>query len=281
MSEWFSQGKKILEIPADDRGFQYGDGIFETLAIRDGRPRFWTMHAERLSLGCERLDIPAPSTELLCADVAEAIRKSGLDASFATAKIIITAGRGPRGYRRPGLVEPNVYIWVGHASRLPGKSYQQGVNVTLCTTRLAVQPALAGIKSLNRLEQVLARAEWQDDLIFEGLMLDTEDRLICGTMSNVFIVNGTSVATPALTRCGVAGVMRRHVLETMARDNVEREIRDFRYDELLQADEVFLTNSQFGILPVTQCGSDGWAVGDTTLELMKQADLIETPERSA
>jgi 4-amino-4-deoxychorismate lyase len=100
-------------------------------------------------------------------------------------------------------------------------------------------------------------------------------------MSNVFIVNGTSVATPALTRCGVAGVMRRHVLETMARDNVEREIRDFRYDELLQADEVFLTNSQFGILPVTQCGSDGWAVGDTTLELMKQADLIETPERSA
>lgn len=281
MSEWFSHGEKIQKIPVDDRGLQYGDGIFETLAIRDGRPRFWGMHCERLVLGCERLGIAAPSTTLLRSEVADAIQQAYIDHTFASAKIVITAGCGRRGYRRPESMEPAIYIWVGHSPRLPKESYQHGVEVTLCATRLAIQPSLAGIKSLNRLEQVLARSEWQDDTIFEGLMLDTEERLICGTMSNVFIVSAKSVSTPALTRCGVAGVMRRHVLETMARDNLNCEVRDIRHDELLQADEVFLTNSQFGILPVNQCGSDGWAVGETTLAVMNGADLVEKPERPA
>jgi 4-amino-4-deoxychorismate lyase len=281
MSEWYTQGEKLQTLPIDDRGSQYGDGVFETIAIRDGQPRFWKMHVERLVLGCDRLGIPAPSTALLSSDIADAIRQSYLDDTFATAKIVVTAGRGPRGYRRPEPIQSAVYVWVGHASRTPKESYQQGVEVTLCATRLAIQPALAGIKSLNRLEQVLARSEWQDDSIFEGLMLDTEERLICGTMSNVFIASAKSVATPSLTRCGVAGVMRRHVLATMAQNNIDCEVRDIRHDELQQADEVFLTNSQFGILPVARCGSEGWAVGDLTLEVMNSAGLVEIAEHGA
>jgi 4-amino-4-deoxychorismate lyase len=128
-----------------------------------------------------------------------------------------------------------------------------------------VQPLLAGIKSLNRLEQVIARAEWDDENIFEGLMLDTDGRLICGTMSNVFIVKKSAVITPAVTRCGVAGIMRRHLVGLLQKEaGIACEVRDVAADELSAADEVFLTNSQFGVLPVRACTSMQWDIGPVT-----------------
>ena len=271
MSKWFVGGKPADSVPADDRGFQYGDGLFETVAIRGGQPRFWDLHYERLHIGCERLGLAIPAERGLYTELHSALAESDIDTDNAAAKIIVTAGTGPRGYRRPAELRPAIRIGL-FESALPGAhAYRKGVAVLLCQTRLAIQPQLAGIKSLNRLEQVLARREWRDPSIMEGLMLDTDDRLICGTMSNVFICSKDSIATPALSRCGVAGVMRRHVIATLAGQGVDCVVRDIALEELYAADEVFLTNSQFGVLPVRQVNGKDTIVGAVTRNVLQLA----------
>lgn len=268
MSEWFAQGMPLDSIPVDDRGAQYGDGLFETVAIRDGRPRFWTLHFDRLRTGCDRLGLEAPQEAALQQELESAIRSSEVDTSFAVAKIIVSAEGGRRGYQRPVQAQPVVRIGIFESRPLARTEYRDGVAVMLCRSRLALQPLLAGIKSLNCLEQVLARAEWDDSSVAEGLMLDTDDRLICGTMSNVFICRENSIATPAVTRCGVLGVMRQHVLSTLSEQGQACEVRDIELKELHAADEVFLTNSQFGVLPVRQLDSINFSIGEVTRNVM-------------
>ena len=271
MSEWFFDGTEIGAFPIDDRGAQYGDGLFETVAIRQGKPRFWQAHCARLLTGCRRLNIHPPDVAVLHNELLAALDASGLNQDRAIAKIIVTAGIGPRGYARPGKVEERVYIGIFEAPTRCDANYRNGVVTRICDFRLALQPALAGIKSLGRLEQVLARAEWKDSSIAEGLMLDTEDRLICGTMSNVFVVIGQSIATPATTRCGVAGVMRAELVGALAVEGISCEQRDIDASELASSDELFLTNSQFGIWPVRQVDSRVLGVGPVTIAAMKIA----------
>jgi 4-amino-4-deoxychorismate lyase len=152
---------------------------------------------------------------------------------------------------------------------LPADWYRDGVRVRVCDTRLSVQPQLAGIKTLNRLEQVLARNEWDDETAFEGLLLDTDERLICGTMSNVFLIDGNSLVTPAITRCGVSGVMRRHVMATVEQAGIDCNVRDIAGAELKSCLGGFLTNSQFGVLPVMQCADRTWRQDELSHRLMR------------
>lgn len=278
MSPWFVDQKSVDTIPIDDRAAQYGDGLFETIAIRGSTPRFWTLHLDRLQQGCERLGIDAPPAETLQEALAAAIIACDIDTDFAVARITISAGTGPRGYRRPTDAQTSFRIGIFESQALPATAYRDGVETRLCRTRLAIQTQLAGIKTINRLEQVLARAEWNDASIVEGLMLDTEDRLICGTMSNVFVTSGKTIATPAITRCGVAGIMRRHVLTLLEHARIACDVRDIELSELQAADEVFLTNSQFGILPVTRCAGQAWSVGRMTQQVMTLAAGNGVPE---
>jgi len=271
MSIWISNGQIIDSIPVDDRSAQYGDGLFETVAIRGRKPRFWDDHMARLQMGCEKLGIEPPSVAAVRADADAAIHSMESAADFATLKIIVSAGSGPRGYgRRPGT-RPTIRVGIFPGQPLPVSHYQEGVEVRICATRLAIQPQLAGIKSLNRLEQVLGRSEWDDETVFEGLMLDTDTRLICGTMSNVFITTQAVLITPAITRCGVSGIMRQQVIGWLEDAGIACDVRDFEIDELRMADEVFLSNSQFGILPVRRCREFHWSVGPITRQVMALA----------
>jgi 4-amino-4-deoxychorismate lyase len=268
MSQWFSAGQPIDSIAADDRAAQYGDGLFETIAIRDGAARFLDAHVVRLQTGCARLGLTSPTAGSLCAELQAALAHSR--PRFATAKLVLSAGRGPRGYQRaPGLATV-LRIGVFESSPLPAATYRNGVELRLCATRLAVQPQLAGLKTLNRLEQVLARAEWDDPDIFEGLMLDTAGRLICGTMSNVFIATESGLVTPAITRCGVSGIMRSEVIRLLQSAGIDCAVRDVAADELPGADELFLTNSQFGAVPVRRYASRDYAIG----ALCRQAQAL-------
>jgi 4-amino-4-deoxychorismate lyase len=278
MSEWYLHGARVDSVPVDDRSVQYGDGLFETVAIRDAQPRFWDLHLERLTTGCDRLGICAPKQRALRADLAAGLAATAIDTEWATAKIVVSSGTGPRGYKRPDNASPTVRIGLFGGLRLTPETYRDGARALVCQTRLAQQPLLAGIKSLNRLEQVLARAEWDDAQILEGLMLDTGDRLICGTMSNVFIVRNNVIATPAITRCGVAGVMRRHVLAQLAREGVACDVRDIHVDELDDSDEIFLTNSQFGVLPVRQLAARQLAVRSISRRVMNLVAASGVPE---
>ena len=270
MSAWYCDGESINALSIDDRAIQYGDGLFETIAIRGGEPRLWQLHVERLHHGCERLAIAVPTEESLRAHVQQAIQESGIDSDYALAKIIVTAGSGPRGYKRTDSGQSRVLIAVYDLQQPGHAAYRDGVEVVRCATTLAAQPALAGIKTLNRLEQILARNEWQDPDVFDGLMCDSAERLICGTMSNVFVVRDQSISTPDLGRCGVAGVMRRHVLDTLLGAGKSAPEEDIHWDDAMAANEVFLTNSQFGVMPVRQCGEQHWSVGPITRELMKR-----------
>jgi 4-amino-4-deoxychorismate lyase len=266
--EWFGAGSSLEVIPVSDRGLQYGDGLFETVAIRDRSPRLWDYHLERLQTGGERLGLPVPSRQAIENELENAIDTTSIATDRCTVKIIVTSGSGPRGYPRPLTVTPTLLIGVSTSVPLPENLYRQGVRVRVCDTRLAIQPQLAGIKSLNRLEQVLARNEWQDDSVFEGLLLDTDDRLICGTMSNVFLIDGNSLATPAVTRCGVAGVMRRHLLSLLEESGFDCEVRDIASDEIDSCAGILLCNSQFGILPVCRCSEKTLAPGELAAQVV-------------
>jgi len=280
MTEWFMDGRPCDTLPADDRAVQYGDGLFETIAIRSGAPRLWNYHVERLQTGAARLGLAAPSESTLRAGLDAALAQARADTTRCVAKLLMTAGTGPRGYRRGGDAPVTLLAGVSQARQPADACYRDGVDLRLCNTRLAMQPQLAGMKTLNRLEQVLARNEWHDDSVFEGLTLDTDGRLICGTMSNVFLITGQQLITPAITRCGVSGVMRRHVLTLLDEAGIACAVRDVEVNELWSADGVFISNSQIGILAAKRCGSHSWrpqAVFRRLSTMLRHSGIEEGP----
>ncbi len=180
----------------------------------------------------------------------------------------MTAGVTQRGYGRSRPTEPRIFVGVFQAAPVRQAAYARGVATILCETRLATGSATAGLKTLNRLEQVQARSECLPTGAFEGLTLDADGRPVCGTMSNVFIVKGNLIRTPSLERCGVDGTMRRHLLTLLDASELDSKVGDFSEADLVGADEVFLTNSQMGAIPVNRCGEYTWPVGPVTRQVM-------------
>lgn len=232
----------------------------------------------RLQTACERLGLDMPPEVLILRDLESAIAQTAIDTRFATAKLLLTAGLAERGYRRPIATRIEVYILMT-TSKAPARSaYEQGVAVRLCDTRVSIQPRLAGVKSLNRLDQVLARQEWPPGRIWEGLMLDVEDYLICGTMTNVFLIRDNRLMTPRLDRAGVAGVMRQHLLNLLKEKGIACSEQRLVGDDLYEADEVFLTNSQVGALPVAQIDDRTLSVGHATRRVQAMLAANDVPE---
>lgn len=229
-------------VAADDRGLGYGDGLFETVLWVGGEAPLWSRHMQRLAEGCGRLGLPLPDPAQLHADSRQAT--DGL--ARAVVRITWTRGRGPRGYAPPRPAMPTRIVAAAPAPLRPGDWSARGIRVRFCDTRLGIQPRLAGLKHLNRLEQVLARAEWQDPAVAEGLMRDLDGHVVCATAANLFAVVDGEPATPAVDRCGVAGVARAEILERLPACRV----RTIDTETLMRADEVFLSSSVRGIVPV-------------------------------
>lgn len=250
-------------IAISDRGFQYGDGVFETLAVWRGEPLAWESHLERLSMGCARLAIPMPAAALLHQESASLC--GGIER--AVLKITLTRGEAGRGYRHEAGA-PTRVISVWPWPQYPKSHREQGVRVRLCETRISNQPRLAGIKHLNRLEQVLARAEWGDEFA-EGLMLDAQGVVVGGTMTNLFVVVGDTLVTPELAQSGIAGVTRRLVMECARELGWACREEGIAPEALLQADELFLTNSIIGVWPIAEYQQRRFTVGDKTRAIQK------------
>ncbi|MEO8672306.1 MAG: aminodeoxychorismate lyase [Tahibacter sp.] len=244
-----------------DRGHAYGDGIFETILFVNGVAPFWLRHMARLRLGCERLGLPLPDVSTLSNECAQAT--TGI--ARAIVRISWTRGVGERGYAVSQPVLPTRVVVASAALPLPADWYRDGIRLRCCTLRLAAQPVLAGIKHCNRLEQVLARSEWSNPAIAEGLMFDVEDRVIGATAANVFALIDGKLATPALDRNGVAGVVRAEILANRA-----VQVRDISRTELMQADEIFLTSALRGVLPVAAIETRTFAIGAATRDLLAQ-----------
>lgn len=266
-------GQPETMLSVADRGLQYGDGLFETIPLRNGRLEYLNEHTKRLLRGCIRLqidfnDIAALERELLI--VCNQISGDGV------IKIIITRGSGGRGYKPPKDSIPQRIITFHPLPDYP-VNHESGITVQLCSTRLAKNPLLAGIKHLNRLEQVIARNEWDSADIAEGLMLNYDDELIEGTMSNVFLVNNGCLLTPNLNSCGIEGVMRERILALACTLDIPHEIVTLTLDDLYQADEVFVTNSLIRVWPVTALHGTNkqWSHGDITKKIQKALDTAE------
>ena len=227
-----------------ERACQYGDGLFETLAVVDGQPCLWELHLDRLLLGCDRLGLPRPDAS----ELARACRRACGDARRVGLKLYWTAGRSERGYRRPRPLRPagvlRRFPWHPPASPEPWR-------VRLCTHRLSQNPTLAGIKHLNRLDQVLARAEWDNDDIAEGVMRAQDGQIVCGTMSNLFIERDGRLETSEISGAGVAGVVRRLLLDEARRLGTPIRVRRLETADLSTADALYLTNALIGVRRVS------------------------------
>ena len=240
-------GDSGTHISAFDRGLQYGDGLFETIAVADSRPCLWQRHYRRMQDTGERLGIPIPAADTILMDIQQEIGSN----NKGVIKVTITRGEGTRGYNPP---QDPVATRIVHFSPWPDYPegiYLEGVRTRICKTRLGMNQLLAGIKHLNRLEQVMARREWSDPEISEGLMLDRQGHIIEGTMSNIFMLKDGILHTPDITQCGVEGVMRGLVLDTAAEQGIEVNVGQMTLSDILQADGAFLTNSLIGIWPVS------------------------------
>lgn len=235
-------------LPLLDRGYAYGDGLFETLRAHRGTLPWWDAHWRRLSRGAARLRLPLPRPEFVRME-AERL----LDGADAVLKLIVSRGQGGRGYASPAETVPT---WVLSTHPLPPPAPAEGLRLRWCETRLATPSALAGLKHCNRLEQVLARAEWDAAEIHEGLMRDGEGAVVCATAANLFALREGRWWTPSVDRCGVAGVCREHLLAILG-DNAA-ETATLSQDALESADAVFLCNAVRGILPVARLGERVW-----------------------
>jgi 4-amino-4-deoxychorismate lyase len=257
-----------------DRGVHFGDGLFETIACVGGRPRFLPLHLERLRLGCERLGMDAGND-----DIGAEVRSLSSQFDRAIVKLVLTRGTAvARGYGVTGGEKATRITFRYPWPQETQKESQDGVQVRTATLRLGENPALAGLKHCNRLEQILARREWTDPAIAEALLFSSSGKLVSGTMSNVFIVDGSGLRTPRVDVCGVAGVMRRVVLTESLRAGIPTNESVLNADDLSKADEIFLTNARIGIWPVRALDGRTLQPGPITRRLQDMLrPLLENP----
>ena len=241
----YISGDNAAVDPAD-RGLAYGDGLFETMAMRRGRALRLDLHLDRLAEGCERLAIDPPDRAELIDRISDAAARAS--DGHGTLKLILTRGTGPRGYAPPPDAETTVLIQIAPAGPEPASE----ISVVTLETRLGENVKLAGIKHLCRLEQVLGRLELNTSGADEGLMLSTSGHVIGGTSRNLFAAIDGRLVTPDVTRAGVAGVMRRVVLKLAAQLGIATEVRPVLPAEIGRADELFMTNALVGIQSVSR-----------------------------
>ena len=242
-----------------DRGFSYGDGVFRTLVMREGMPESWPQHYQKLVADCAAINIVCPSAELLMSDLQQLfLLDAQSEESSSVAKIIVTRGEGNRGYTPPAITAPMRVVTKSPMPQYAEDRFTEGVNLIVCETRLALQVRLAGIKHLNRLENVLARMEWNDQTIADGLLLDMNGQVIECTAANIFARFGDVLITPSLMQCGVAGVTRQRIIELAHTLGLKIKIEAMSLEKLFSADEVIICNSLYGAWQVRQVQQQQW-----------------------
>ena len=239
-------GKFVDELAAHDRGLHYGDGLFETITVENMQLLCWDEHLKRLERGCIKLNIAVPDKNLLKNEVSALINTE----SQGVIKIIISRGQGGRGYKILENIAPtriiSLYPWPNHYD----ENSTSGVKTRICKYRYAKNPFLAGIKHLNRLEHILARSEWNDHSIAEGIVMDSEYYVIEGIMSNIFCIIGKTLYTPDLSACGIEGIVRGKIIELASNLKFNVEIKKISLGFLMNAEEIFMCNSIIGVWPV-------------------------------
>jgi 4-amino-4-deoxychorismate lyase len=246
-------GHPTDSVDARDRGLAYGDGVFRTLRTRDGQPIWWRDHYAKLAADCAALRLGCPDEASLLAEVCRVA-----EAGEGVVKILLTRGAGARGYALPTEQACTRVVMSMPLPAYAQASAPDDISVRWCALRLARQPLLAGIKHLNRLENVLARAEWDDPAVFEGLLCDASGAVIGGVMSNLVLVRDGELYTPDLSECGVAGVARTRLLRAAPRLGIRTHVERLLPAAILAADELMICNSVIGVRRVARLDAKIW-----------------------
>ncbi|WP_246221818.1 aminodeoxychorismate lyase [Marichromatium bheemlicum] len=255
-------GRVATDLPITDRALHYGDGLFETLLVRAGRPCQWPRHLARLGRGCARLGMPSPTPALLESEINAVL--DGVEEGVL--KLVLTRGSGGRGYRPPSHPAPRRLLLL--YPHVPRPDWRAGVVVRYCRTPVSTNPALAGLKHLNRLDAVLARQEWTDSAIAEGLMRTPDGAICSGTMSNLLLWDGARLLTPALVDAGIAGTVRDIALEQAERQGIAWQQQRLFAEDLERARALFLTNAVIGVWPVARLGDHAYDLARQPWDLL-------------
>lgn len=253
-SAYLINGRNDLALSPMDRGLAYGDGVFRTMRVHHGVAHRWALHFEKLAEDCKALGIVCPVAKVLAAE----IRQLFMTDALAVAKIIVTRGESLRGYAVTAASEATRIIVKSPFPSYAEQNFSDGVDLHLCRLRLSRQPKLAGIKHLNRLENVIARMEWDDTRFADGLLLDDKGRVIECTASNIFARFGKMLLTPDLTQCGVAGITRQCILQAAPALGYRPRVAHLPLSRLMQADEIIICNSLYGVWQVKSLNNQHW-----------------------
>lgn len=259
MHSYLINGDFNQSISPLDRGFTYGDGVFRTMVMRSGLPVNWPLHYQKLVADCAAIGIVCPSAELLMSDFLQLFSIEDIDSEKQeVAKIVVTRGEGERGYKPSAVTTPTRVIVRSAMPQYSKEYYVGGVQLHVCNTRLASQVKLAGVKHLNRLENILARMEWRDESIFDGVLLDQQGDVIECTMSNIFARFDKVLVTPDLSECGVSGITRQRICDLSSTLNLTVEVARLSLSRMMQAEELIVCNSLYGAFQVGKIGDTTW-----------------------
>jgi len=264
-------GKEQSHVDVSDRGLAYGDGLFETIEIADEKAIHWHRHIERLRLGCQVLGLTCPDENILAQECDRLI--AGITKGII--KIIITRGATGRGYRPSQNPNTTRILSIHPWPKIPAVYYNEGIRLYSCETPASINCKLAGVKTLCRLDQVLAQSEWVEGEYEEGLMFDDNQLVIEGTKTNVFIIKQGTLHTPSLKCAGIKGIMREIVLEIARVLNIPIIETEISKTEVIDADEIFVCNSIIKIWPVREYLNKQYAVGDITRKFINNIGHIE------
>jgi 4-amino-4-deoxychorismate lyase len=256
-------------LPLDDRGVAYGHGLFETMQLVDGTAPLLEQHIQRAQAGLCQLLLTVDEPTLrgwFASAVAASAGFSGV------LKVIITAGSGGAGYAAPAHYSPRCRYTLQAVPAGVAEQRRDGIALWRCAYRLPINPPLAGVKHLNRLDQLLARAEWQERQYAEGLVCSAEGDIVEATAANIFIRAAHGWVTPRIDRCGVRGVMRDYLLgelfPALGWPVTECPITE---SDLAGAGEIFVCNAVRGIVPVVGLNSgEQWPIGTQTRRLQER-----------
>lgn len=248
-----------------DRGLQYGDGVFRTLAVYQGEPVDLDGQLALLENDAAQLNIDFNTGRLAqeCREIAQA-------AANAALKVCITRGNSQRGYAAPDDCSPNRWLYLSPPPSGISRYARDGVRLITNPIRLSHNPLLAGIKHLNRLEQVLARQCHSAAAHDEGLMCDIQKHVISGIQSNLFFCQAGEVHTPSLEKCGVSGRVRQRLLALARDEGMVLRTRDYSLQDIHNADEIFVCNSLIGVRPVIALDTRAYAIGPVTRRLQER-----------
>ncbi|MDC9597863.1 aminodeoxychorismate lyase [Xenorhabdus anantnagensis] len=247
MTYWIN-GNQCDHLPVNDRAVQFGDGCFTTIRVEQGLPALLPLHIKRLQKGVEKLFMPALDWFQLETHIKQVVK--GCESGVL--KVILSRGTGGRGYSFDDTIKPTQILSLSSYPERYIAQRQKGASLVLSPIPMGINPYLAGIKHLNRLEQVLIKQFIEQSKADEALVLDSDGLLIECCTANIFWRKGKSVYTPDISQCGVEGVMRQKIIELLAESDYNL-LCVMRYPEALaHADEVLICNSLMPVVPVDQ-----------------------------